>query len=133
MRTKNRTTRRLRVESLEARQLMAGEVTATFNNGTLSIRGTEGNDNVTVLFDQRAQTTSVLVGTRDIVPRISSPVSNVNHDSMNLNRLSIDMGTGNSSNRLRENVFLPNVTVRDLNVSGTSVNGVNFVVSGGSV
>ena len=105
MRTKNRTTRRLRVESLEVRQLMAGEVTATFNNGTLSIRGTEGNDNVTVLFDQRAQTTRVLVGTRDIVPRISSPVSNVDVrlgggtdkfvlGSMNLNRLSIDMGIG---------------------------------------
>ena len=105
MQTKMRATRRLRVKSLEERQLMAGYVTASFYNRILSIRGTEGNDEVIVLYDQRAQTTRVLVGSRDIVPKISSTVSNVDnklaggtdkfvHGSMNLNRLSIDMGIG---------------------------------------
>jgi len=74
MRKKNQKNRALRVEGLESRELMAGDLGVSMANGNLTITGTDTGDNIRVM--QIGKNLSVYNGYGS--PQVSYPLSAVN-------------------------------------------------------
>lgn len=119
--------RPLRVESLEQRELMAANVTASLSNGVLNIEGTNGNDTVSAYVSSSGKTVVQNLtpsGFRVIFESTSKPHT-INakmldgRDKINLtgfpgtlNSVNVDMGRGNS-----ESVYLGFSYTKRLNIN----------------
>lgn len=119
-----RANRKLKLESLERRELMASDVTASLSGGTLQIRGSDQAEHVIV--DQFGQNITVRIGNATpFATFAASQVNNlrvqlnggddrlnVNLQQKNLDSVSVDMGRGSN-----ENVDLKLGRVRSVNVN----------------
>ena len=134
----NRKGRTLKMESLERRELMAGDVAVNVAGGTLNIQGSAGNDAVHVSAD--SSFTTIRAGGRET--RVANNYNSIRVDlgggsdnlmlylprMNNLQNVSVNMGSGSSE---KASVYLG--SVRNLNIDSRLASGTEVLFNGAVV
>lgn len=128
----HRKNRSLKVESLESRELMAANVTASISGGVLEVRGTNGNDSVNVLVLSN-NLTRVVSGNRMIFETATTNYHSINANMLDgQDRLTISALRNNQLSNVSVNMGRGSTEYANIQVGSTRNLNVNAVQSVGT-